>query len=62
MPYSETKADPLERQGFALSLAEVQTIRWALLVLRAHPERGGAELGSDAIVELERKLIWREEV
>ena len=48
-----------ERQGYALTLNQVKTIRWALLVLRAHPERGAAELSVDEIVELENFLTWR---
>ena len=58
MAFVDPKAEPLDVQAFALTLNEVKTIRWALLVLRAHPERGGAELSYDEIVELERKFFW----
>lgn len=54
-----TTLPPIDRfNSYDFTLDEVKTIRWALLVLRAHWSKATVELSTEDIVALENRLLW----
>lgn len=54
-----TTAQPVRHAvAYNLTMDEVTTIKWALLVLRAHWSKATVELSTEEIVALENRLFW----